>query len=378
MATAAEIKSSIGIVQKQYFSFGYPPDEMILESGRTLGPITIAYETYGQLNIKHDNAILICTGLSADSHAAGYYSETDKYPGWWDALIGPNKAFDTNHYFVICSNVIGGCMGSTGPSSIYPITGKPYGMLFPVTTITDMANAQIKLIEHLGIDKLFCAAGGSMGAMLTMSLAKHHPDKVEKIIPVACSSHLSPQGIAFNEISRQTIMADPNWNHGNYYHKKVPAFGLALARMIGHITYLSEEKMQQRFGRKMVHSAIIQNEGDEQFEVESYLHYKGHTFVERFDANSYLYLTRAIDLFDLSENQSIEAGVKDWQAQSLFITMSSDWLFPPIETRKICNILEKLNKQTTYFEVNTIHGHDGFLLEFDTMTTPIKKFLSIK
>ncbi|MDD5457087.1 MAG: homoserine O-acetyltransferase [Candidatus Margulisbacteria bacterium] len=367
--------NSVGIVQKKSFTFGYPPDELPLESGRTLGPITISYETYGELNRDKTNAILILNALSGDSHAAGYYAKTDKYPGWWDGLIGPKKAFDTNKYFIICSNVIGGCMGSTGPSSIYPITGKPYGMLFPVITIKDMVNAQLQLVEHLGINKLLCATGGSMGGMQALEWARSHPDRVRSIIPVACSAHLSPQGIAFNEIGRQTIMADPNWNQGDYYNKKPPVYGLAIARMIGHITYLSEEKMQKKFGRKMVHSDVITHKAEDQFEVESYLHYKGHTFVERFDANSYLYITRAIDLFDLSANGDLERGIKSIKCSTLFITMSSDWLFPVSETKKLYEILKNKNRKTDYVEIQSIHGHDGFLIETEKMTEPIKKFL---
>ncbi len=369
--------NSVGIVSKNTYSFGYPPDELLLESGRTLGPITVCYESYGKLNEQRTNAILITTGISADSHAAGYYSENDKYPGWWDPLIGPGKAFDTNKYFVICSNVIGGCAGSTGPSSIYPITGKPYGMLFPVITIKDMVRVQKKLIEHLGIQRLHTIAGGSMGGMQALEWARTFPEAVKSIIPVTCPSRSSPQEIAFSETGRQAIMADPNWNKGNYYTSKPPVFGLAIARMIGHITYLSEEKMNQKFGRKMTNRDVIPNEVDQQFEVESYLHYKGHTFVERFDANSYLFISRAIDLFDLWINNDLAQGLKSICAPSLFITMSSDWLFPPKDTLEMHNILLSQNKISQYLKIDSIHGHDGFLIETDKMTSPIKDFLAI-
>ncbi len=364
------------LVTKQSFTFGNPPDEMSLDNGRTLGPVTLSYETYGTLNVDRSNAILIGTGLTADSHAAGYYSEKDQYPGWWDGLIGEGKAFDTNKYFVICSNVIGGCMGSTGPASIYPITGKPFGMLFPVITIRDMVRAQHYLIDHLGIKKLLCVTGGSMGGLQALEWARTYPDRVRSIIPVSCSAHLTAQGIAFNEIGRQSIMAEPNWNNGNYYDKKSPTYGLALARMIGHITYLSEEKLQHRFGRKMVDSEIIKADGADQFEIESYLHYKGNTFVERFDANSYLYLTRAIDLFDLAIEGDLSKGVLNINTDCLFITMSSDWLFPPSETIQIVDILRQQQKNVDYVEIKTYHGHDGFLIETASMTEPIRKFLS--
>lgn len=349
---------------------------MSLDNGRTLGPVTLAYETYGTLNEDSSNAILIATGLTADSHAAGYYTPEDAYPGWWDGLIGAGKAFDTNRYFVICSNVIGGCMGSTGPASIYPITGKPFGMLFPVITVRDMVNAQRRLIDHLGIKKLLAVTGGSMGGLQALEWARTYPERVRSIIPVSCSAHLTAQGIAFNEIGRQTIMADPHWNSGSYYDKKPPTYGLAIARMIGHITYLSEEKLQHRFGRKMVDAEIIKADGADQFEIESYLHYKGHTFVERFDANSYLYITRAIDLFDLAEDGSLLKGLEKINTDSLFITMSSDWLFPPTETIQIVEGLRKQKKRVEYHEIKTFHGHDGFLIETEAMTPPIKKFLN--
>ncbi|MEK6557707.1 MAG: homoserine O-acetyltransferase, partial [Candidatus Margulisiibacteriota bacterium] len=330
---------------------------------------------YGTLNARGDNAIMVCTGLTADSHAAGKYSLRDQYPGWWDSLIGSGKAFDTDRYFVICANMLGGCMGSTGPSSIYPITGKPYGMLFPVITVTDMVHAQKKLLDHLGVVELFCVTGGSLGGMQALEWSFLYPSYVRSIIPIACSAHLSAQGIAFNEIGRQTIMADPFWNNGDYYLNKPPVYGLAIARMIGHITYLSEEKLQQRFGRKMVQPDVIREEQADQFEIESYLHYKGHTFVERFDANSYLYLTRALDLYDLLRGQDFESGLASIRTPSLFIAMTSDWLFPAVETKKLQETLEKQGKQSLYREVKSIHGHDGFLIEYDAMTPMIKEFL---
>lgn len=265
-------------------------------------------------------------------------------------------------------------MGSTGPASIYPITGKPYGMLFPLITIRDMVRAQKQLVEYLGIQQLLCVTGGSMGGMQALEWARTYPDRVRSMIPVCVSARLSTQGIAFQEIGRQTIMADPNWNEGNYYQKKAPEYGLAIARMIGHITYLSEEKLQQKFGRKIVKADIVKYD-DHQFEVESYLHYKGHTFVERFDANSYLYLTRAVDLFDLTDNGDLEAGLKKMKTPSLFITMSSDWLFPPADTKQMHDVFVNNKVNSTYVEIDSIHGHDGFLLEYDRMSPAISSFL---
>lgn len=369
-------KNHVSIVNKKFFTFGYPPNELILEEGRSLGSITIAYETYGKLNKAKNNAILITTGITADSHAAEYYSKTDKYPGWWDGLIGPDKAFDTNKYCIICSNVLGGCMGTTGPASIYPITGKPFGMLFPVITIKDIVNVQKKLIDYLGVKKLITVAGGSLGGMQALEWSRSYPEYTKSVIPICCTGRLSAQGIAFNEIGRQTIMSDPNWNKGNYYSKKKPDYGLAIARMIGHITYLSEEKMSLKFGRRTIASNIKTNDTDNQFEIENYLNYKGHTFVERFDANSYLFLTRAMDLFDLAIDDDLSAGLQKLKAQkTLFITISSDWLFPSDETLKIHDILIEQGKDSKYINIESLHGHDGFLIETEKMTPYIVNFL---
>ncbi len=364
------------LVEKQFFTFGYPPEEFLLESGRMIGPVTLAYEIYGQLNNNKDNVILIAHGLSADSHAAGRYLADDKYPGWWEGLIGAEKAFDTNRYCVICSNVLGSCKGSSGPSTIYPITGKPYGMLFPIVTIKDMIHAQKKLMEYLGIQSLVAVAGGSMGGQQALQWGLTYPDFIQSIIPVAVSGRLSPQGIAFNEIGRQCIMADPDWNHGDYYHQQTPRRGLALARMVGHITFLSDEKLNQRFGRKKQKPHVDPFDFESQFEIESYLHYKGDSFVDKFDANSYMYMMKAIDLFDISANfESFEEAIQHLAVPGCYISFSSDWLFPPREIEDLVEVLIKFKKPHEYHKVISHHGHDSFLIDFEPMNRLIVNFL---
>ena len=283
-------------------------DELALESGEKLGPLTLAYETYGSLNADRTNAILVFHALSGDAHAAGYH-EGDDSPGWWDGMIGPGKAFDTDKYFVICSNVIGGCKGSTGPSSENPQTGRPYGLDFPIITIKDMVNAQKKLIDSLGIDKLLSVAGGSMGGMQALQWAVSYPSRLLSAIPIATTARHSPQQIAFNEVGRQAIMADPNWNNGDYYGGTPPTRGLSVARMVGHITYMSDASMGEKFGRRF--KDRLENEKFEpDFEVEGYLQYRGDNFVKRFDANSYLYITKALDYFDLHNGKGYGPGLE--------------------------------------------------------------------
>ncbi|HZD54611.1 MAG TPA: homoserine O-acetyltransferase [Candidatus Aquicultoraceae bacterium] len=368
---------SVGLVRKQYHTFCDPPHEMELSSGAKLGPITIAYETYGELNADRSNAILILHALSGDSHAAGKYSEEDRHPGWWDNTIGPGKAFDTDKYFVICSNVVGGCQGSTGPASINPATGKEYGLSFPMITIHDMVRAQVRLIDHLGIDRLLAVTGGSMGGMQALRWAVSYPDRVVASIPIATTSKLSPQGIAFNEVGRVAIMADPNFNGGDYYGKAVPREGLALARMIGHITYLSDDSMHEKFGRRLRGKKSFGYNFNVDFEVESYLRYKGDTFVSRFDANSYLYITKAIDYFDLSlPDGSLVQSVAGTTAKYLIISFKSDWLYPPYQAREIVKALMINGVDVTYCEIDSRYGHDAFLLDEGEMSRIITNFLA--
>ncbi len=387
---------SVGLVQMQYFTFAEPPHEMQLESGEKLGPITLAYETYGKLNADRSNAILACHALSGDAHAAGISADDSgpsaadvgfgadgkgpvdkKKVGWWDNMIGPGKAFDTDRYFVICSNVVGGCRGSTGPSSIDPRTGRPYGMSFPVVTIGDMVRAQKKLLEHLGIARLLSVTGGSMGGMQALQWAVAYPDAVRSCIPIATTARLSAQGIAFNEVSRQAIMADPNWRRGDYYGLTPPNAGLAIARMVGHITYLSDESMHAKFGRRLRDKEKYGYHFATDFEVESYLQHQGDSFIKRFDANTYLYITKAIDYFDLANGHgSLARAFRGVKARFLVISFSSDWLYPSYQSKEIVRALRANGVDVSYCEIPSSYGHDAFLLEEEAQTQMISGFLA--
>ena len=364
--------NGLGIVQKDYFQFALPPDELILESGEKLGPITVAYETYGKLNDQRSNAVLILHALTGDAHAAGFY-EGDEKPGWWDDMIGPDKAFDTDKHFIICSNVLGGCKGTTGPSSINPNTGKKYGLDFPIISISDMVNVQKHLIDHLNIDQLLSVAGGSMGGMQVLEWLTVHPERLKSAIVIATAAKHSPQQIAFHEVARQAIMADPQWKEGHYYGGLPPAKGLSVARMIGHITYMSEISMAEKFGRHL---------GDEKLhkfsvgsEVEDYLHNRGNHFVKRFDANSYLYITRAIDSFDASRGKNLYEVFKGIRAKVLVLAFKSDWLYPASQSREIVRACKLARVDTTYCEIDSTYGHDAFLLEVKVETHLISHFL---
>jgi homoserine O-acetyltransferase len=366
-------KKGLEIVETLYFTFAQPPDELVLESGQKLGPITLAYETYGTLDKNHSNAILVLHAFSGDAHAAGYHKGDEK-PGWWDDMIGPGKALDTDKFFIICPNVIGGCKGSTGPSSINPDTGEPYGLDFPGITIADMVNAQTHLIDHLGIRKLLCVIGGSMGGMQVLQWVAAYPDRICSAIPIATTLKHSPQQIAFNEVGRQSVMADPAWNHGNYYGKSRPERGLAIARMIGHITFMSDKSMEEKFSRRLKdkdYSYRFQTD----FEVEGYLKYKGDSFVRRFDANSYLYITKAIDYFDLSGPKLIPTG-KPIDVRFLVIAFQSDWLYPSYQSQEIVRQLKMRHIDATYMEIKSTYGHDAFLLEIEEETMLIHNFLN--
>ncbi len=366
-------KESLGIIDAQYFTFAEPPRRLKLQSGRSIGPVTLAYETYGTLNDRKTNAVLVCHALSGDAHAAGL-SPDDKTPGWWDGMIGPGKALDTRQYFVICSNVIGGCKGSTGPSSINPETSKPYALDFPMITIADMVEAQRHLIDHLGIEKLLCVIGGSMGGMQALQWASAHPDRVLAAIPIATALKHSPQQIAFNEVIRQSIMADPAWRKGYYYEHGQPENGLAVARMIGHITFMSDQSMEKKFSRKLKKENLSFQFTDD-FEVEGYLRYRGYNFVKRFDANSYLYITKALDYFDLS-GDSFLAEIKKTTVRFLVISFKSDWLYPPYQSQEIVRLLKRKHGYTTYSDLTSTYGHDAFLIEVEDETRLIKNFLA--
>lgn len=365
------------IVPIQHFTFA-EDNPFVLESGLTLSPVNLAYETWGRLNADKSNAIMICHALTGSAHAAGYHAEDDKTAGWWDDCIGPGKAFDTDKFFVICSNVIGGCYGSSGPTEIDLKTGKPYGLSFPVITIGDMVRAQVKLVDHLGIDKLVCVAGGSMGGMQVLEWAANHPERIHAAIPIATTSHHSPMEIAFSEVGRQAIYADPAWNKGDYHASGVgPDAGLAVARMVGHITYLSEESMHQKFGRRLHNLEKYGYEFQTEFEVESYLRYNGSKFTQRFDANAYLYITKAMDYFDLTQPSGTLAAAftNSTSLRYLVISFTSDWLYPSYHSKELVRALTVVGADVTYLDIESQWGHDAFLLEVETMTGLLQSFL---
>jgi homoserine O-acetyltransferase len=336
-------------------------DRLELDSGAILAPVEVAYETYGELNATRSNAILIVHAFSGDAHAAGE-------GGWWSAMIGPGKAFDTDKYFVICSNVLGGCRGTTGPGSINPETGCPWAMTFPQVSVADMVRLQKMLIDRLGIDRLLTVSGGSMGGMQALEWAATNPDRVASAIPIATTARHSAQQIAFTEVGRQAIMADPDWNNGNYYGGRLPGRGLGVARMVGHITYMSDESMREKFGRKL--------RTPDQFEVESYLTYRGYKFVDRFDPNSYIYITRAMDTFDLTQRGSLPTLFEAIKARFLLISFTSDWLYPPYQSLEIVKALRGRNCDVAYCNLDTRYGHDSFLVEVEQQTEVVRGFLA--
>jgi homoserine O-acetyltransferase/O-succinyltransferase len=362
----------IGIVETRYHTFAQD-EPFLTESGKTLSPVTLAYETYGTLNADRSNAIFVLHALTGDAHAAGRH-EGDKNPGWWDNMIGPGKAFDTDLYFILCSNVLGGCRGSTGPSSANPVTGQPYALDFPVITVSDMVNAQRHLVDHFGIDRLLAVAGGSMGGMQALQWVASYPERVRSVIPIATTATHSPQQIAFNEVGRQSIMADPNWNDGNYYGGPLPAKGLGVARMVGHITYMSDISMGEKFGRRYRNSRT-DFKFDPEFEVEGYLQYRGESFIKRFDPNSYLYITKAIDYFDLVNGKGLQEVLRGVKARFLLIAFKSDWLYPAHQVQEIARACKRAGVEAIYAELNSTWGHDAFLIEVDEQSHLVKHFL---
>jgi homoserine O-acetyltransferase/O-succinyltransferase len=369
---------SAGIVEKKHYTFAHSLQPMVLESGSTLGPVTIAYETLGTLNPDKENVILVLHALSGDSHMAGYYSEDDASPGWWDIMVGPGKGIDTDKYFVICSNIIGSCMGSTGPSSIDPKTGEPYGANFPVITIGDMVDAQKALLDHLGIRKILSVIGGSVGGMQVLEWCARYPEMIVSAIPLASTMRHSTLAIAFNEVARQAIMADPNWESGNYYSGEKPDTGLAVARMIGHITYLSDESMRMKFGRKLQDKEKLSFDFSADFQIESYLRYQGAKFVDRFDANSFLYITKAADYFDLTRQYGSGSMVKafsKFQAKFLVVSFTSDWLYPSYQSKEMVKAMKKNQLDVSFCEIEAEWGHDAFLLPNERLSKLIQGFL---
>ncbi|PLX70612.1 MAG: homoserine O-acetyltransferase [Denitrovibrio sp.] len=366
------MSDSVGVVKTKFVTF---KDDFFFESGRVISQVTVAYETYGTLNEKKDNAILVCHALTGSAHAAGFNREDEQKPGWWDSMIGPGKAFDTNKYFVICSNFLGSCFGTTGPSSIDPHSKKRYALKFPVVTVRDMVKLQKKLVDHLGIEVLHSVAGGSMGGMQALEWGVTFPYATKSIIPIAASAAITPMAISFNAIAKFAIMKDPNWRGGDYYDDVMPTDGLAIARMAGHITYMSDESFHGKFGRRYsAYEGIYDFQGF--FEVENYLRYNGYKFTEFYDANTYLYVLKAMDIFDLSYGRnSLKDALRLVTAQSLFITFTSDFLFPPYQTEEIVNLMKEIGQNPQWENIQSDYGHDAFLLEFEVQTGIVRDFL---
>ncbi len=367
----------VGLVEPKDFTCTEP---FTFDCGQTLPGFTLRYESYGRQNAARDNTILILHALSGDHHCAGIHSLNDRKPGWWNNLIGPGKAVDTNRFFVLCSNVLGGCQGSSGPSSLNPATGRPYGVLFPAVSIKDMVRSQKLLCEHLGVTRVHAVIGGSMGGMQALQWAIEFPDYVRKVLAMATTTRENAQGIAFNEVGRQAIMQDPDWHRGDYPKGGGPRVGLAIARMMAHITYLSDTSMDRKFGRRKTsaaaHPPATPEALDVQYEVEGYLKHQGESFINRFDANSYLYITRAIDNFDLPGTYgSLEKAFEKLSAETLVMGFTSDWLFPPEQNRLIALALLRAGKHASYAQLDTDLGHDSFLLESPQLYSLVSDFL---
>ncbi len=366
----------VGIVTWHDYQLDLDAGGFTLESGELLPEVTVRYETYGTLSPARDNAILIFHAFSGDAHAAGFYSPSDRRPGWWDELIGPGRAFDTNRYYVICSNVLGGCRGTTGPGSINPENKRPWGLTFPLVTIADMVRVQHELICSLGIERLYAVAGGSMGGMQALEWAVRYPEMVARCIVIASTSRLNAQGIAFNAVGRNAIVSDPNFNNGDYFDRALPSSGLAIARMIGHITYLSSESMRDKFGRRMQNGEGPVRAFDDQFAVESYLEYQGEKFVEHFDANTYIYLSKAMDYYDLAATWGgLDEAFSRVLASFLLLSYSSDWLFTTDQSKEIVYSLARAGKDVSFHEINSPYGHDSFLLEYSLQSELISAFI---
>jgi len=369
-------ENSVGLVETRTIRIVDQTDPLHLECGKTLGPIDVAYETYGRLNQAGDNVVLICHALSGNAHVAGYHSENDKKRGWWDTMIGPGKGIDTNKYFVVCSNFLGGCSGTTGPCSLNPATGKPYGLDFPMITIADMVKVQKLLLDKLAIKEVLSVIGGSMGGMQVLQWAIEYPDFVKSAIVIASTARLGAQSIAFDTVGRSAILSDPNFANGQYNGENGPDRGLAIARMIGHITYLSEQSMREKFGRQLRGAEGYNYDFNSEFAVETYLDYQGQSFVERFDANSYLYITKAMDYFDLVKDYgSLTKAFANTQSRFLVVSFDSDWLFTPQQSEAMVNALAANGKDVSFCDMVSPYGHDSFLLEPGTLGDFISGFI---
>jgi homoserine O-acetyltransferase/O-succinyltransferase len=375
----ADLRDRVGEAENPHshvVSFG-PDRPLKLDAGVELSPFQIAYQTYGTLNAARSNAVLICHALTGDQHVANVHPVTGK-PGWWETMVGPGKPIDTDRYFAICPNVVGACMGTTGPASINAKTGRPYGLEFPVVTIRDIVRAQAMLLDHLGIDSLFAVAGGSMGGMQVLQWAASYPDRVFAALPIACATRHSAQNIAFHEVGRQAVMADPEWRAGRYLAEGTnPRQGLAVARMAAHITYLSDAALHRKFGRRFQDRVNPTFSFDADFEVESYLRHQGSSFVERFDANSYLYLTRAMDYFDLAADYGgvLAQAFRGTKTRFCVISFTSDWLFPTVDSRAIVHALNASSARVSFAEIVTDKGHDAFLLDEPELFAIMRGFL---
>jgi homoserine O-acetyltransferase len=364
------------VVETKLWTPELSPEGFTLDSGQSLPSITLAYETYGELSPERDNAVLILHALTGDAHVAGVHAPSDRKAGWWDVMVGPGKPYDTNKYFIVCSNILGGCKGSTGPSSTNPETDEPYGLDFPMVTIGDMVRAQRLLVDHLEIERLLAVTGGSMGGMQALEWAVRFPDRVASVHAIATAARLSAQAIAFDEVGRQAIMADPHWEEGDYYGKETPEAGLAVARMIGHITYLSDEQMWAKFGRRLQDRESFTYAFKTDFQVESYLKYQGNSFVQRFDANSYLYISKAMDYYDLAAGyHSLIEALADVKARFLVVSFTSDWLFPTYQSKEIVKALQANGIPTTFLEITSSYGHDAFLLPSEELADAVTAFL---
>lgn len=368
-------------VTKEYFTYDASQEDPVLCTGLPLSPVTIAYETCGRLNSAKDNAILICHAFSGDAHMAGRYKTDppETAPGWWDFMVGPGKGIDTDRYFVICCNILGSCMGSTGPSSNNPATGRPYGLDFPMVTIGDMVHSQKRVLDSLGIESLHAVVGGSVGGMQALEWCVRYPGMVRAAIPIATTMRHSALAIAFNEVARQAIMADPHWNKGNYYQNGVPDLGLAVARMIGHITYLSDEAMRRKFGRNLQDKKDFSFNFDADFQVESYLHHQGSKFAKRFDANSVLYITKAADFFDLADNINTKESLQDLsgsRSKFLVISYTTDWLYPTYQAKELVKALKRTGQDVSFCEIEADCGHDAFLIPDPRLSDLLGGFLN--
>jgi homoserine O-acetyltransferase/O-succinyltransferase len=370
--SSAPESGEVGLVEPHDFVSAEP---FVFDCGQSIPGFTLRYETYGRLNERRDNAIFVCHALSGDHHAAGIHSLRDRKTGWWDNIIGPGKALDTTKYFVVCSNCLGGCQGSTGPMSVDPATGRAYGTTFPTLTIRDMVRADKRLLDHLGVTRLHAAIGGSMGGMRVLQFGIEFPDFVQRLLPMATTARENAQAIAFNAVGREAIMQDPEWHGGDYSSGGGPRVGLAIARMMAHITYVSDQSMDRKFGRRKRDAAESGPAG--QFEVESYLQHQGQSFINRFDANTYLYITRALDHFDLAGTYgSLEKAFEPVKARTLCVAFTSDWLFPSDQNRAFVLALLRSGKSASYAELTTDLGHDSFLLESPALYDLVRSFLA--